>query len=39
MGFTWEYGLHFGQRRVLADAQLVGGSRRAALELAAAAGW
>ncbi|UMG91279.1 acyl-CoA dehydrogenase family protein [Nocardioides sp. TF02-7] len=39
LGFTWEHGLHFALRRVVADAGLVGGARRARRDLVRAAGW
>lgn len=39
IGFTWEYGLHFALRRVAGNAQLMGGGRRARLDLAQAEGW
>ena len=39
IGFTWEYGLHFYERRVHHDARLSGGRRAAVRSLAGLEGW
>ena len=39
IGFTWEYGLHFFQRRVHQDARLSSNPRRALHDLAVLEGW
>jgi alkylation response protein AidB-like acyl-CoA dehydrogenase len=39
IGFTWEYGLHFYERRVLSDARLAANPRAAARILADIEGW
>jgi hypothetical protein len=39
IGFTWEYGLHFFQRRVHHDARLMANPRRARQVLAEIEGW
>jgi alkylation response protein AidB-like acyl-CoA dehydrogenase len=39
IGFTWEYGLHFYERRVHQDARLAANPRAAARSLAAIEGW
>ena len=39
IGFTWEHGLHFFERRAHLDARLGGGARRAVAALAAREGW
>jgi alkylation response protein AidB-like acyl-CoA dehydrogenase len=39
IGFTWEYGLHFYDRRVHQDARLAGNPRSAVRAIAGHAGW
>jgi len=39
IGFTWEYGLHFYERRAHQDARLAGNPRSAARRLAEIEGW
>jgi alkylation response protein AidB-like acyl-CoA dehydrogenase len=39
IGFTWEYGLHFYERRAHHDARLAGGSRSAVRSLVEIEGW
>jgi alkylation response protein AidB-like acyl-CoA dehydrogenase len=39
IGFTWEYGLHFYERRAHQDARLAGGARSAVRSLAQIEGW
>jgi len=39
MGFTWEYGLHFYERRVHEDARLAANPRSAVRRLARLEGW
>ena len=39
IGFTWEYGLHFYERRAHHDARLAGGSRAAVRSLVEIEGW
>jgi alkylation response protein AidB-like acyl-CoA dehydrogenase len=39
IGFTWEYGLHFYERRAHHDARLSGGRRAAVRSLAGLEGW
>jgi alkylation response protein AidB-like acyl-CoA dehydrogenase len=39
IGFTWEYGLHFYERRAHHDARLAGGSRAAVRSLVGIEGW
>jgi len=39
IGFTWEYGLHFYERRAHQDARLAGGSRAAVRSLVEIEGW
>jgi hypothetical protein len=38
-GFTWEYGLHFYERRILQDARLAANPRAAVRLLADIEGW
>lgn len=39
IGFTWEYGLHFYERRAQHDARLAGGARAAVRSLVEIEGW
>ena len=39
IGFTWEYGLHFFERRIHQDARLAANPRRALQQLADLEGW